>query len=198
MRYSEFPSPRSNAGGIVGGWDLVNIWKKCRALFIYRLQAQGRHEGSFTAAWLMRWNIQSGADNPLCLDLIPAVLGYLRQYVADVAYIRSRDNTELIKAYKKRLYTTLKALISTDNRHQEMRITRLWPNADWVTIWKNLQAAQVSGLDTATWYKVIHDIIPTNIRLHRIKMSPTDTCKDCGSKDTLGHRLTECGEGTTT
>ena len=79
-----------------------------------------------------------------------------------------------------------------------MRITRLWPNADWVTIWKNLQAAQVSGLDTATWYKVIHDIIPTNIRLHRIKMSPTDTCKDCGSKDTLGHRLTECGEGTTT
>ena len=103
-----------------------------------------------------------------------------------------------MKAYKKRLYTPFKALISTDNRQQEMRITRLWPHADWVTIWKNLQAAPVSGLDTATWYKVIHDIILTNVRLHRIKMSPTDTCKDCGSKDTLGHRLTECGEGTTT
>ena len=82
--------------------------------------------------------------------------------------------------------------------HQEMRITNLWPIADWVTIWKNLHAAPVSGSDTATWYKVTHDIIPTNVRLHRIKMSPTDTCKDCGSKDTLGHRLTECGEGTTT
>jgi len=82
--------------------------------------------------------------------------------------------------------------------HQEMRITNLRPIADWVTIWKNLHAAPVSGSDTATWYKVTHDIIPKNVRLHRIKISPTDTCKDCGSKDTLGHRLTECGEGTTT
>jgi len=79
-----------------------------------------------------------------------------------------------------------------------MRITRLWPHADWVKIWKNLQAAPVSGLDTATWYKLIHDVIPTNVKLHRIKMSPTDTYKDCGSKDTLGHCLTECGEGITT
>jgi len=103
-----------------------------------------------------------------------------------------------MKAYKKRLYTTLKVLISTDNRHQEMGITRYWPHADWVRIWKNLQAAPVSELDTAPWYKVIQDIIPTNVRLNRIKMSPTDTCKDCGNKDTVGHRLTECGEGTTT
>jgi len=68
----------------------------------------------------MRWNIQSGAGSPLYLDLIPAVLGYLLEYISDVAYIRSRDYTETIKAYKKRLYTTLKALISTDNRHQEI------------------------------------------------------------------------------
>jgi len=182
-------------GRDIGGWDLVSMWAKCMALFIYRVQAQGRHEGSFTATWLMRWNIQSGAGNPPYLDVIPAVRGHLREYVADVAYIRSRDNTETCK---KHLYTTLKALIITDNRHQEMRITKLWPHADWVTIWKNLQAAPVSGLDTATWYKVIHDIIPTNVRLHRITMSPTDTCKDCGGKDTLEHCLTECGEGTTT
>ena len=102
------------------------------------------------------------------------------------------------KSYKKRLHTTLKVLISTDNTHQDMKITKLWPNADWVTIWKNLQAAPVSGLDTATWYTVIHVIIPTNVRLHRIKMSPTIICKDWGSKDTTGHRLTECEEGTTT
>jgi len=29
-------------------------------------------------------------------------------------------------------------------------------------------------------------------------MSPTDTCKDCGCKDSIGHRLTEGGEGPTT
>ena len=74
--------------------------------------------------------------------------------------------------------------------HQEMRITKLLPHADWAMIWKNLQAAPVSGLDTTTWQKVIHDIIPTDVKLHRIKMSPTDNCKYCGSKDTFGHRLT--------
>ena len=73
-----------------------------------------------------------------------------------------------------------------------------WPNADWESIWRNLQVAPVSGLDKATWYKVIHDIFPMNVRLHRIKMSPTDTFKDCGSKDSIGHHLTECGEGLTT
>jgi len=78
-----------------------------------------------------------------------------------------------------------------------MKITKLWLNADCVTIWKNLQAAPVSGLDTATWYTMIQVIIPTNVRLHRIKMSPTVICKDWGSKDTIGHRLTECEDGTT-
>lgn len=73
---------------------------------------------------MKRWNIQSGADNPPYLDLIPAVLGYLREYVADVAYVRRRVNTESEKAYKKFLYATLKALSSKDNTHQETRITR--------------------------------------------------------------------------
>jgi len=35
----------------------------------------------------------------------------------------------------------------------------------------------------------------SNERLHRIKMSPTKGCKECGKKDTFIHRLTECGEG---
>ena len=126
------------------------------------------------------------------------MLGYLREYIAAVAYIRRRDNTESDTVYKKRLYTTLNESFNAEKMQQMMRITRLWPNADWESIWRNLQAAPVSGLDTATWYKVICDIFPTNVRLHRIKMSPTDTCKHCGSKDSIGHRLTECGEGPTT
>ena len=118
--------------------------------------------------------------------------------MAAVAYIRRRDNTESDTAYKKRLYTTLKELSKADNTQQTMRITRLWPNADWESTWRNLQVAPVPGLDKTTWYKEIHDIFPTNVRLHRIKMPPNDTCKDCGCKDSIGHRLTECGEVPTT
>ena len=49
-----------------------------------------------------------------------------------------------------------------------------------------------------TWRKAIHDIIPTNTRPHRIRIPKTDTCTECGRRDTLEHRLIECGEGTRT
>ena len=86
----------------------------------------------------------------------------------------------------------------SNNINQEMRITKLWPQANWGKIWENLGVAPVPGSDIATWYKVIHDIIPTNTRLHRIYMSSTDTCTERGNRYTLVHRLTDCGEGSAT
>ena len=97
------PHSTLQRGRDAAGLDLVNIWAKSRALFIYRLQVQGRYERSFTGTWLKRWNVYTGADNPPYLDLIPTMLGYLRKYMAAVAYIRRRDNTESDTAYKKRL-----------------------------------------------------------------------------------------------
>ena len=47
------------------------------------------------------------------------------------------------------------------------------------------------------WYQVIHYIIPTNVRLRRIKMVPSDTYRRCTATDTLEHRLIACGEGRT-
>jgi len=76
---------------------------------------------------------------------------------------------------------------------QEMRIARLWPQSDWQKIWENLTTALISEADKAVWYRTIHDILPTNERLYRIKMSPADGCKECYKRDTLMHRLTECG-----
>jgi len=78
-----------------------------------------------------------------------------------------------------------------------IRIEKLWPHADWKVIWNNLAETPTSEADISVWYKGINDIIPTNVRLHRIKMASTDTCKKCGEVDTLLHRLTECGEGKT-
>jgi hypothetical protein len=46
-----------------------------------------------------------------------------------------------------------------------------------------------------TWYTVIHDIIPTKERLHKIRLAQTPLCPQCNIPDTLQHRITECGEG---
>jgi len=96
--------------------------------------------------------------------------------------------------YKTRIYKTLIALPIAMSPPQGMQVEKLWPRADRQAIWKNLTETPKSDANIAVWYKVINDIIPTNERLHRISMAPTDICKECNNKDTLLHQLTECGE----
>jgi len=76
-----------------------------------------------------------------------------------------------------------------------MRITNLWPQTAWLTVWKNLWKAPVAGATKAAWYKVIHNFLPANVRLCRIRMAPTDTARKCDRTDTRSHRLIGCGEG---
>ena len=62
-------------------------------------------------------------------------------------------------------------------------------------MWKNIHCTPLSGGTKAVWYKVIHNILPTNVRLNKIRISPTDKYNNCGMHDTIQHRLIECGEG---
>ena len=75
-----------------------------------------------------------------------------------------------------------------------MRIERLWPDTDWVSVWKNLWTAPRPESIIASWYRIIHDIIPTQEILHKI-IAPTDLCSACSEKDTLRHHILECGAG---
>ena len=133
--------------------------------------------------------------NPPYPGIVPAVLGHLRAYIADAAYILSRGTTDSATGYKAKMYSILRLMDRSTYTLQEMRILKLWPQADWGLIWDNIWAMPVSRSDFATWYKVIQDIIPTNASLNRILMTSTDACTECGSSDTLLHRPTECGEG---
>ena len=76
-----------------------------------------------------------------------------------------------------------------------MRITRLSPETNWRQVWKNLHTAWVPEETKSNGY-VVHDIIPTNERLHAIRLAGTDRCTRCERRDTLTHRLTECKEET--
>ena len=62
-------------------------------------------------------------------------------------------------------------------------------------MWKNIHCTPVPGGTEAVWYKVIHDILPTNVRLHKKRISPTGKCNNYGMHDTIQHCLIECGEG---
>lgn len=47
----------------------------------------------------------------------------------------------------------------------------------------------------SAWYTVIHDLLPTNTRLQRIRLVDTDNGAQCGKQDTTLHQLTECRLG---
>ena len=74
----------------------------------------------------------------------------------------------------------------------QTRIDKLWKDTDWIQVWKNLGEAPVPDQMRCIWYQVIHDIIPTNVRLQQIKMTTRDICQRCAETDTLGHLLTVC------
>ena len=84
--------------------------------------------------------------------------------------------------------------MNTETKPPSMRIERLWPNIEWPRIWKNLWTAPVTDSTKTIWYKIIHDIVPTKERLHKIHIVPTENCRHC-DRDTLVHRLAECGDG---
>jgi len=54
----------------------------------------------------------------------------------------------------------------------ERCVQKLWPNLDWVRTWKNLNDVPVPDNTKCIRYQVIHDLIPTNVRLNRINMGP--------------------------
>jgi len=59
---------------------------------------------------------------------------------------------------------------------------------------ETLGEAPVPGATKAAWYKVIHDILPTNVRLFRIRMVPTDACRKCLGRTNLVTVLLSAGK----
>jgi hypothetical protein len=76
-----------------------------------------------------------------------------------------------------------------------MRFERLEPHRKWSLIWRIFWNAPVTMHTRARWYHIIHDVLPTNYRLHNIGMAPTDACHKCGGRDILVHPLIECYPG---
>ena len=111
-----------------------------------------------------------------------------------MAYIQNGNTQETMVKFRQHIYRTLHKMAQVWGGTKEMRIEILYPNTQWTRVWQNLQAVWTSEKIRAEWYKVIHDIVPTHVRLARINLSDTDRCCLCGRLDTLIHRLTECKE----
>jgi len=90
----------------------------------------------------------------------------------------------------------LRKMAEAGNPPRIMRIRQLHPWADWARIWENLHACWTTKAVKANWYRLIHDVLPTNERLQKISLvASSPQCNQCRGSDTVQHRLTECEEG---
>jgi hypothetical protein len=152
-------------------------------------------KGTITAEWFREWNLRLKGTNPSHRDGIPKCMKYLRHFAMASAYVPEREAMKTRQAYKRRSYATLHEMNTCAVGTRKMRIHKLESNMKWNIVWENVHCAPVHGAVKAVWYKVIHDIIPTNARLHKMRIAPTDKCVECGMRNTIEHRLIECGEG---
>ena len=114
-----------------------------------------------------------------------------------MANIAPPGNDETLRTFKLRIYNNLHTVASAMRESREIRIKQLHPDTQWTQVWKNLLTAWVSEKIASMWYIVVHDMVPTNERLHVIRLMESDPCRHCGRLDTLVNRLTECNKRTT-
>jgi hypothetical protein len=143
-------------------------------------------------AWLSTWDLHRQPPNPPHAAAYPTGLSYVRAYATDMAYVTPSRPYEGPRFHLKRIYNTLHVMAIREYPMRNVRIETLNPTYDWPRIWHNLHTAWITEAVRSSWYLAIHDVIPTKQRLHRIALTDTDPCVQCGQPDTLPHRLTEC------
>ena len=65
---------------------------------------------------------------------------------------------------------TLHIIAAATRESREMRRAQRSPNTNWTHVWKNLHTAWVSEETTPMWYIVILDTVPTDERLHAVRL----------------------------
>jgi hypothetical protein len=158
------------------------------------MYTQGRRNGSITRAWLQHWNAVSPIRNPPHATAYPLALGYIQEYANDMAYMPPMQEDETPRAVRKQMYGVLDMLYRS-RKEQDIRVINKHPHLDWARIWNNLRAAWLPSEIRSEWYAVIHELLPTNDRLHRIALKANDQCGGCQRTDSTAHRIMECGEG---
>ena len=68
------------------------------------------------------------------------------------------------------------------------------PNTDWETVWRRSRMSGLGSDFSSFLYRILHDLLPTRERQHRISPTTTNVCSLCPSNsvETLGHVFFNC------
>jgi hypothetical protein len=98
------------------------------------------------------------------------------------------------KELKKRLTSGLRTMADNERGRPGMRITSKHPATLWEKVWTYIHHPALSDSIKSIWYAVVHEIVPTNVRLAAKCITDTDRCPRCAMLDSLPHRIVACQE----
>jgi hypothetical protein len=113
----------------------------------------------------------------------------------DKAYGEPSKQGEAPRSFSARVYETLRMMKLAADPPRNVCITMMYPTTEWEQAWAKLHATCVAEAIKVNWFKVIHDILPTNERQHAIRLVGSPLCANCGVRETVMHKNIECGEG---
>ena len=96
-----------------------------------------------------------------------------------------KRQTEIGRVFRRRLYDTLRTVSTAERKQRRVLIVQFQPAIDWSLAWGNIRNVILPDGARSAWYMVIHDIIPTNVRLRRIGLIDTEKCRQCGRQGTI-------------
>ena len=178
-----------------GGMGLINVEVKCEALYIRQILRSIKDEQSFTFYWFNYWFEKIGWQNPPNLQQIPSKLAYIKSVVQCVVYTREiYEKANIGKIMDIKLTTKEIYKIKNSQRQTDIRIMTKnnHKHIAWDKVWKNINNNVLSSQVRSVWFKIVHDVIPTNSRLYKIKLKTEPICEQCLQEDTILHRLTKC------
>ena len=148
----------------MGNWEMLDNEAKCTTLLLYRMYLQGQRNGSVTAACLQFWNLTGRQANPPHATKFPTKLAYLYVFAVNMAYITTPEQDESPRCFRQRIYAALHsmALALKGVGLRDVRVMTQHPTTAWSKVWGNLHAVWSSEELKAAWFRVIHDLIPTN------------------------------------
>lgn len=165
-----------------GGLGLHDPIKKSRAMFVAKwLTAARTTDYSLSGGWLAV--LQTLYEDDTALPPPAKFYAALRTTCSEVDVPDDMHGQALNRAILKNLLL-LNPVVP--------RVQRLRPAAEWGAIWPRIHAKILPLPARTAWFRAVHDILPTNARLHATHQADSAQCRTCGAEDTALHPMTSC------
>ena len=174
-----------NRGKQQGGIGLINICYKAKSIFVGTIIKMFQKYGENT---LLKYYMAIRINTLFSIRELPNIVSYINTPYYEYAV----DTIRKCFHHKDFPNVNSKVIYNMILPNVKARVELLYPLYDWANIWTFLAFRFISVYDRPIIFKYIHEIIPTNKRLHEIRLRNNPFCDLCNVEDSNIHRFYYC------